>query len=53
LHCDWTLLAKHADVHRFVTLLNARLALQDFAVKWIRAMPERYHALEDGRRLRP
>jgi hypothetical protein len=22
------------------------LALQDFAVKWIRAMPERYHALE-------
>jgi len=24
------------------------LALQDFAVKWIRAMPERYHALELG-----
>jgi hypothetical protein len=24
------------------------LALQDFAVKWIRAMPERYHALEHG-----
>ena len=24
------------------------LALQDFAVKWIRAMPERYHALEFG-----
>jgi hypothetical protein len=24
------------------------LALQDFAVKWIRAMPERYHALADG-----
>jgi hypothetical protein len=22
------------------------LALQDFAVKWVRAMPERYHALE-------
>jgi hypothetical protein len=22
------------------------LALQDFAVKWIRAMPERYHSLE-------
>jgi hypothetical protein len=22
------------------------LALQDFAVKWIRAIPERYHALE-------
>jgi hypothetical protein len=24
------------------------LALQDFAVKWIRAIPERYHALETG-----
>jgi hypothetical protein len=24
------------------------LALQDFAVKWIRAMPERYHGLESG-----
>ena len=24
------------------------LALQDFAVKWIRALPERYHALEPG-----
>jgi hypothetical protein len=24
------------------------LALQDFAVKWIRAMPERYHLLESG-----
>jgi hypothetical protein len=24
------------------------LALQDFAVKWIRAMPDRYHALESG-----
>jgi glycogen operon protein len=26
---DWTLLAKHADVHRFVTLLNARRSLRD------------------------
>jgi glycogen operon protein len=26
---DWTLLAKHADVHRFVTLLNARRRLRD------------------------
>ena len=26
---DWTLLAKHADVHRFVTLLNARRVLRD------------------------
>lgn len=26
---DWTLLARHADVHRFVTLLNARRLLRD------------------------
>jgi len=26
---DWTLLAKHTDVHRFVTLLNARRLLRD------------------------
>jgi len=26
---DWTLVAKHADVHRFVTLLNARRLLRD------------------------
>jgi isoamylase len=26
---DWTLLAKHPDVHRFVTLLNARRVLRD------------------------
>jgi isoamylase len=26
---DWALLAKHADVHRFVTLLNARRVLRD------------------------
>ena len=26
---DWTLLAKHADVHRFVTLLNARRLMRD------------------------
>jgi glycogen operon protein len=26
---DWTLLAKHADVYRFVTLLNARRVLRD------------------------
>jgi len=24
------------------------LALQDFAVKWLRSMPERYHRLEPG-----
>ena len=27
---DWTLLAKHADVHRFVTLLNTRRRLREF-----------------------
>lgn len=26
---DWTLLERHADVHRFVRLLNARRALRD------------------------
>ena len=26
---DWTLLTKHADIHRFVTLLNARRVLRD------------------------
>ncbi len=26
---DWTLVAKHADVHRFVTLLNGRRLLRD------------------------
>ena len=26
---DWTLLAKHADVHRFVTLVNARRIMRD------------------------
>lgn len=25
------------------------LAVQDFAVKWIRAIPERYHLLADGK----
>src|SRR5262245_63961521 len=28
---DWTLLAKHGDIHRFVTLLNARRLLRDLA----------------------
>jgi len=31
--------------HNLRTLL---LALQDFAVKWIRAMPERYEGLDPG-----
>jgi len=29
-------------------LRSLLLALQDFAVKWIRAIPERYHTLEPG-----
>jgi hypothetical protein len=29
-------------------LRSLLLALQDFAVKWIRAIPERYHALQLG-----
>jgi hypothetical protein len=29
-------------------LRSLLLALQDFAVKWIRPMPERYHGLESG-----
>jgi hypothetical protein len=29
-------------------LRSLLVALQDFAVKWIRAMPERYHLLESG-----
>ena len=33
---DWTLVAKHADVHRFVTLLNGRRLLRDMA-------PEQQH----------
>jgi isoamylase len=27
---DWTLVDKHADIHRFVTLLNARRSLRNF-----------------------
>jgi glycogen operon protein len=30
---DWNLLAKHADVHRFVTLLNVRRRLREFVSK--------------------
>jgi isoamylase len=30
---NWTFLAKHADVHRFVTLLNARRVLRDLEPK--------------------
>src|SRR2546429_323842 len=34
---DWTLLAKRADVHRFVTLLNARRVLRDVEYEHQRA----------------
>ena len=30
---DWTLVAQHADVHRFVTLLNARRLLRDWGAE--------------------
>jgi isoamylase len=30
---DWTLVAKHADIHRFVTLLNARRLLRDLGME--------------------
>ncbi len=33
---DWTLLAKHADVHRFVRLLNAQRLLRDEEPEWQR-----------------
>ena len=31
---DWTLVAKHADVHRFVTLLCSRRVLRDLEPEW-------------------
>ena len=37
---DWTLLEKHADVHRFVTLLNARRLLRDVEHERQRVTPE-------------
>ena len=37
---DWTLLEKHADVHRFVSLLNARRLLRDVEHERQRAEPE-------------
>ncbi len=33
---DWTLVAKHADVHRFVRLLNAQRLLRDEEAEWQR-----------------
>ena len=38
---DWTLVEKHADVHRFVTLLNARRRLRDVEHERQRCEPER------------
>jgi isoamylase len=31
---DWTLLSRHADLHRFVKLLVARRLLRDFSAEW-------------------
>ena len=38
---DWTLLEKHADVHRFVTLLNARRTLARRGARAPTREPER------------
>ncbi len=37
---DWTLVTKHADVHRFVTLLSARRLLRDMEHERRRSEPE-------------
>src|SRR5215831_19281183 len=50
---DWTLLEKHADVHRFVTLLNARRLLRDVEHErqrvslnqWLRAAQKAWHGV--------
>jgi isoamylase len=53
---DWTLVAKHADVHRFVTLLNARRLLRDVEhERWrvslnqlIRQATKMWHGVKPG-----
>src|SRR5690242_7345077 len=54
---DWTLLDRHADVHRFVTLLNARRVLRDAEPerqrvsleRLIRQATKRWHGVKVGR----
>jgi isoamylase len=51
---DWTLLAKHADVHRFVTLLTARRQLRDVEAEldrmslnqWLRQANKAWHGVK-------
>src|SRR4051794_41153484 len=53
---DWTLLRKHGDVHRFVTLLNARRVLRDVEPerrrvsleRLIRQAAKRWHGVKVG-----
>jgi glycogen operon protein len=50
---DWTLLAQHADIHRFVTLLNARRLLRDVEHEhqrvslnqWLREANQAWHGV--------
>ncbi len=53
---DWTLVDRHADVHRFVTLLNARRLLRDVEHErqrislnqWIRRANKAWHGVKVG-----
>ena len=47
---DWSLVEKHADVHRFVQLLLARRLLRDVAHEQQRIEPDR---ADRARRTRP
>jgi glycogen operon protein len=50
---DWTLVAQYADIHRFVTLLNARRLLRDVEHErqrvslnqWLRAAQKAWHGV--------
>jgi glycogen operon protein len=50
---DWSLVAQHADIHRFVTLLNARRLLRDVEHErqrvslnqWLRAAQKAWHGV--------
>src|SRR5215475_4656957 len=53
---DWTLVAQHADIHRFVTLLNARRLLRDVEHErqrislnqWIQQANKAWHGVKVG-----
>ena len=54
---DWTLADRHADVHRFVSLLNARRALRSVEqerqrvslIEWIQRATKAWHGVEVSR----